>query len=73
MLDKDIAGVQLAAASIRTAHQVEQSALAGAQIAAVGLGILEACANHPLTNQCVGQFIADWEQLYGAGKRVYNL
>jgi fructose-6-phosphate aldolase 2 len=73
MLDKEIEGVQLAAASIRTAHQVEQSALAGAKIAAISLSILEACANHPLTNQCVEQFITDWEQLYGVGKRVYNL
>jgi len=73
MIDKDITGVQLAAASIRTAHQVEQAALAGAQIAAIGLNILEACANHPLTNQCVEQFIVDWEKLYGAGKRIYNL
>jgi TalC/MipB family fructose-6-phosphate aldolase len=73
MADKGITGVQLAGASIRTARQVEQAALAGAHIVAVGLGVLEACANHPLTDQCVAQFIADWEALYGAGKRVYNL
>lgn len=68
-----IEGVELSAASIRTAHQVEQAALAGANQAAVSLDILKACTNHPLTDQSVKQFVVDWESLYGAGKRVYNL
>ena len=73
MEDKGITDVQLAAASIRTARQVEEAALAGADIAAINLGILKACANHPLTNGCVSQFVSDWEKLFGEGKRVYNL
>lgn len=69
----NINDVELSAASIRTAHQVEQAALAGADQVAVGLDILKACANHPLTNLSVKQFVSDWESLYGKGKRVYNL
>ena len=37
------------------------------------LDILKACANHPLTDLSVKQFVSDWESLYGEGKRVYNL
>ena len=70
---KGINNVQLAAASIRTAHQVEQAALAGADIVAVSWDILKACGNHPLTDNCIKQFVADWENLYGAGMRVYNM
>ena len=70
---RNITNVELSAASIRTAHQVEQAALAGADQAAVSLDILKACANHPLTDNSVKQFVKDWESLYGEGKRVYNL
>ena len=70
---KGITNVQLAAASIRTARQVEEAAMAGADIVAVSLDILKACGNHPLTNNCVKQFISDWENLYGEGQRVYNM
>lgn len=70
---RGIKDVELSAASIRTAHQVEQAALAGADQAAVSLDILKACANHPLTDLSVKQFVTDWESLYGKGKRVYNL
>lgn len=70
---KGITNVQLAAASIRTAHQVEEAALAGADIVAVSLDILKACGNHPLTDKSVKQFVSDWEGLYGEGMRVYNM
>ncbi len=70
---KGINNVILAAASMRTAHQVEQAALAGADNVAVSLDILKACASHPLTNSSVDAFVKDWETLYGEGKRIYNL
>jgi len=70
---RGITNVKVAAASIKTAHQVEQAALAGADICALNLDVLEACASHPLTESSVKQFVKDWESLYGAGKRVHNL
>ena len=50
---KGIDNVILAAASMRTAHQVEQAALAGADNVAVSLDILKACSKpSPHQQQC---------------------
>lgn len=66
-------GVIISAASIKTPRQVELAALAGADGCAIDYGVLQACGEHPVAQDSIRTFIADWEDLYGKGKRVYNL
>lgn len=53
---------QILAASMRGPLHVTQAALAGAHIATVPLKVLQAMSHHPLTDQGVAQFRADWER-----------
>jgi len=68
-----ITKTRVSAASIKTAHQVEQAALAGADLVAISHDVLKVISTHPLTEACIASFTADWEGLYGAGKKIYNL
>ena len=51
---------QVLASSIRTPRHVTQAAMAGADIATVPPGVLRKLANHPLTEQGLASFLADW-------------
>lgn len=51
---------QVLAASMRGPLHVTQAALAGAHIATVPFKVLRAMVHHPLTDQGIAQFRADW-------------
>ncbi|MCL4767059.1 MAG: fructose-6-phosphate aldolase [Hyphomicrobiaceae bacterium] len=50
------------AASIRTVNHVKQAAMIGADVVTVPPAILQALVKHPLTDQGLRQFVADWEK-----------
>lgn len=51
---------QILAASIRHPRHIVESALAGAHIATCPLKVLEQSMRHPLTEQGIQRFLADW-------------
>lgn len=53
---------KIIAASVRTAREVTDAALAGADIATVPYGILKKMINHPLTDLGIERFKMDWAQ-----------
>ena len=55
--------VEIIAASIRSANHVTQAALMGADIATVPFGALKKCLKHPLTDQGLASFEADWKKV----------
>src|SRR5512146_1486697 len=50
------------AASIRHPRHIVEAAKAGADIATVPFKVLEQAAKHPLTDQGIERFLADWQQ-----------
>lgn len=58
--------VEIIAASIRSANHVAQAALMGADIATVPYGAMKKCMYHPLTEQGLEKFKADWEKVENA-------
>ncbi len=54
---------EIITASVRTPYHVTQAALLGADIATVPLGALEKCLKHPLTEQGLAAFEADWKKV----------
>lgn len=58
--------VEIIAASIRSASHVTQAALMGADIATVPYGAMKKCMYHPLTEQGLEKFKADWEKVENA-------
>ncbi|AEB06790.1 transaldolase [Coriobacterium glomerans PW2] len=58
--------VEIITASVRTPNHVTQAALLGADIATVPFGALKKCLAHPLTQQGLERFEADWEKVKGA-------
>ncbi|WP_316668068.1 transaldolase family protein [uncultured Propionibacterium sp.] len=58
--------VEIIAASIRSPHHVTQAALMGADIATVPFGALKNCLSHPLTEQGLARFEADWAEVKNA-------
>jgi len=55
--------VEIITASVRTPNHVTQAALLGADIATVPFGALKKCLKHPLTDQGLASFEADWEKV----------
>ena len=53
---------EIIAASIRNTVHVTECALAGADIATVPYGVIEQMTKHPLTDQGIEKFLADWEK-----------
>ncbi len=53
---------EIIAASIRHPMHVHQAALAGAHIGTLPLKVLESLVKHPLTDQGIERFLADWNQ-----------
>lgn len=58
--------VEIIAASIRSANHVTQAVLMGADIATVPYGAMKKCMYHPLTEQGLEKFKADWEKVENA-------
>jgi transaldolase len=54
---------EIISASIRHPLHVTQSALLGADIATVPFKVLKQMAQHPLTDQGIERFLADWAKL----------
>lgn len=52
---------QIIAASVRHPDHVTRVALAGAHIATIPFSVIEQLAKHPLTNQGIEKFAADWK------------
>jgi len=73
-LIRDIAGIfkehdiksQIIAASVRNAVHVIECAKAGADLATVPYSVIEQVMKHPLTDQGIEKFIADYETVFGA-------
>ncbi|MDY2625454.1 MAG: fructose-6-phosphate aldolase [Coriobacteriales bacterium] len=59
-------GVEVIAASIRSANHVAQAALMGCDIATVPFNVLKKCVEHPLTDRGLERFLADWEKVKNA-------
>ena len=59
-------GPEIITASVRTPHHVTQAALLGADIATVPFGALKKCLHHPLTDQGMAAFDADWAKVVAA-------
>ncbi|WP_455139514.1 transaldolase family protein [Thermophilibacter sp.] len=55
--------VEIITASVRTPNHVTQAALLGADIATVPFGALKKCLKHPLTDQGLASFEADWKKV----------
>ena len=51
---------------VRTPNHVTQAALMGADIATVPFGALKKCLKHPLTDQGMASFDADWAKVVAA-------
>ena len=58
--------LEIIAASIRSANHVRQAALAGVDIATVPYSVLKKCIMHPLTDQGLAKFEADWQKVVSA-------
>jgi transaldolase len=52
---------QIIAASVRHPDHVTRVAMAGAHIATIPFSVIEQMSKHPLTNQGMEKFAADWE------------
>ena len=59
----DGATVEIITASVRTPNHVTQAALLGADIATVPMAALKKCLHHPLTDQGLASFEADWQKV----------
>ena len=59
-------GPEIITASVRTPHHVTQAALMAADIATVPFAALKKCVHHPLTDQGLASFAADWEKVKNA-------
>jgi transaldolase len=53
---------EILVASVRTVNHVKQSALIGADVATVPPATLKALVKHPLTDNGLKAFLADWEK-----------
>lgn len=56
-------GPEIITASVRTPNHVTQAALLGADIVTVPFGALKKCVHHPLTDQGLASFAADWAKV----------
>lgn len=55
---------EVIAASVRNPIHVTESALAGADIATVPMSVIDAMTNHPLTDQGIKKFMADYAAVF---------
>ena len=57
------AAPKIITASVRTPNHVTQAALMGADIATVPFAALKKCVHHPLADQGLVKFAADWKKV----------
>ncbi|WP_100009869.1 fructose-6-phosphate aldolase [Lentibacillus sediminis] len=62
IFDRHKIGAEIIAASIRHPLHVQQAALNGAHIATIPYKVLEQLVKHPLTDQGIEKFLADWNK-----------
>lgn len=63
MIDEYAFKTELLAASLRHVRHVHQAIVAGADVATVPVSVLEKMTKHPLTDQGIAKFDADWQKL----------
>lgn len=63
IFDRHSIETEIIAASIRHPLHVIESALNGAHIATIPYNVLEKLVEHPLTDQGIEQFLADWKSV----------
>lgn len=63
MIDQYDYSTQILAASLRSVRHLHKAILAGADIATIPLDVFEKAIEHPLTNQGIEKFDADWKKL----------
>lgn len=63
MRDNYVFDTKILAASIRSIDQLHEVIIAGADIATVPASVLEKAVKHPLTDQGLDMFLADWKKL----------
>jgi transaldolase len=63
MIDQYNFNTQLLAASLRHPEHVYKAIMAGADVATMPIDVLEKITRHPLTNQGMELFLADWKKL----------
>ena len=56
---------QIICASVRNPIHVMQCALAGADIATVPYSVIQTMIKHPLTDQGIAKFQADYKKVFG--------
>ncbi len=61
---------KIIAASMRNPGYVQESALAGADIATVPYPVMKKMFEHPLTNICVDNFLKQWKDVMGDAKII---
>jgi len=63
MVDQYQYSTQILAASLRNPRHVHDAILAGADVATIPVQVLEKITRHPLTDQGIIKFDADWQKL----------
>lgn len=61
---------KIIAASLRNPTYVQESALAGADIATVPYPVMKMMFGHPLTDICVDMFLSQWKEVMGEAKII---
>lgn len=64
---------KVAAASLKTPLDVEESIKAGANNVTIPYSLLEKMSKHTLTKKTMEDFKNDWENLFGEGIKIYNM
>ncbi len=65
ILDQYDLPTEIISASIRHPQHIAQSALAGAHIATIPYDVFKKAFKHPLTDQGIDAFLADWKAVFG--------
>ena len=63
MIDQYDYSTQILAASLRNTRHVHDAILAGADVATIPVQVLEKITRHPLTDQGIAKFDADWQKM----------
>ncbi|MBD3109114.1 fructose-6-phosphate aldolase [Bacillus sp. AGMB 02131] len=64
---------KVVAASFKNAQQVHDVAVVGGHAATVPYDVLKAVVSHPMTDNSIAQFKADWERVYGEGRIICDM
>ena len=73
MFDNFNLPTKVVAASFKNAQQVHDVAVVGGQAVTVPYDVLKAVVSHPMTDNSIAQFKADWEKVYGEDQIISDL